>query len=195
MTTSTSQTLPSEYILKLIVKEVKPFYDGLDDWHNMNHGKRVVDLAQRINHTEGGDPFLVEAGAWLHQFHDNLDHLHGLLASLPLLDEQREKLFEIVEYCRPQKISHESSLEAKVVFDADALDLVGPSGIFREVLCNAIFRGQQAVEAIENARIVQEMFVSKLQNKTAQQLTESTNSLAISFWNEYQRWESMFHSS
>jgi HD superfamily phosphodiesterase len=193
MTTNISKSSSFEPILELIAKQVQHFYAGLDAWHNISHGRRVVDLATRINKTECGDNFLVEAGAWLHQFHDNLDQLDELLETLPLVDKQREQLFEIVEYCRPHKISNECSLEAKIVFDADALELVGPSGIFREVLCNVISRRQQVVEAIESARQVQEMFVEKLQTRTAHRLAESVNSLTINFWIEYRQWESMFN--
>jgi HD superfamily phosphodiesterase len=178
-------------LLALIAERVAPFYQSLDEWHGPDHGSRVVSFAKRINQSEHGDPFLVEAGAWLHQYHDNLGELGTILEQLPITDPQRSKLFEIVERCRPHKISDSSSLEARIVFDADALELMGPSGIFREVLCNAVARGQNSATAIALARQVQELIEGKLQTQGGRTLAEPAIRASDGFWREYQRWEAM----
>ena len=180
----------SEDSLSEIISKAQSFYQQLDPWHDLSHGKRVVKLALRINKGEGGDPFLVEAGAWLHQYHDHLTELEQLLSALGLPDSQKTALYEIVEQCRPLKISQNSSLEACIVFDADALELVGPSGVFREVLCNSVFRKMEPSQAIAAAREVQELFVAKIQTKTARSLAESAIRASDYFWDEYEKWES-----
>lgn len=181
--------MPPEKTLLKIKELVVPFYAQLDQWHGYDHGKRVYLLAKEINKEEGGDSFLVEAGAWLHQYHDNLDELKGVLTSLQISVSQETRLFEIVEQCRPDKISAESSLEARIVFDADALELVGPYGIFREVLCNAIARKLPPTEAISVSRYIQKLFIDNLQTNKARAMAKPANEVAEMFWREFDRWE------
>ena len=62
-------------VMEKIIEYSKTFYEKLDFAHNVEHGERVVKNAKLIQEKEGGNAFLVEAGAWLHQFHvsDNLE--------------------------------------------------------------------------------------------------------------------------
>jgi uncharacterized protein len=181
----------SDQVLQKIASMVKDFYRNLDFAHGVEHGERVVFLAKNINEEEGGDSFLVEAGAWLHQFHDNLDELREILSLLSISEKDAEKLFEIVETCRPHNISAESSLEARIVFDADALELTGPYGIMREVLCNAIARRMPWDDALQNAEEIQKLFENKLQTNTAKKLSQQSTQIAHAFWNEYRRWREL----
>jgi HD superfamily phosphodiesterase len=189
--TGKKQKLSSEELLQEIVSKAKDFYRGLDFAHNIEHGERVAFLAKRINESEKGDPFLVNAGAWLHQFHNNLDELRQLLFVLPLSPSDAERLFEIVSNCRPHNISTDSSLEAKIVFDADALELAGPYGVIREVLCNAVARKMSWDDALQNAEEVQRLFEDKLQTHTAKALARRATQIAHDFWNEYRRWRTL----
>lgn len=167
---------------------IETFLKEQDEWHGAQHVARVVEFAKQINHAEKADPFLVETGAWLHQLHDpNLDKLRLILEELKLLPEQSERLFEIVEQCRPAKISAQSSHEARVVFDADAGDLMGPAGILREALCNYGDRGLSPSESVSAARAVQELFVAKLQTEGGRQLYKDRITLANGFWESLRR--------
>ena len=194
MSTSPSSQPSHEKLIAMVVERVTPFYQSLDAWHDLEHGSRVASFALQINQRENGDPLLVEAGAWLHQYHDDLDDVKALLEQLPFTDEQRSQLYEIVEQCRPHKISAGSSHEARIVFDADALDLMGPSGIFREVLCNAVARGLDPQKAISGAKDVQGLFEGKLQTEGGRILAKPAIAASASFWEEHQRWEAMLKS-
>ena len=143
--------LPSlDQVVEHVRSQVEPFLATQDYWHGLRHVGRVVEFAKQINRTEGADPFLVEVGAWLHQLHDpNLDKLKHILGDLRISSTQREQLYEIVEQCRPNKISDQSSHAARVVFDADAGDLMGPAGFLREALCNYGDRSQSPLDAIK----------------------------------------------
>lgn len=83
------------------------FYNSLDFAHNMEHGKRVVKNAKMIAEQEGGNLFLIEVGAWLHQFHDNIIEVNNFIKTLDIEDELKNQLYEIVK-CRPEYISDES---------------------------------------------------------------------------------------
>ncbi len=180
---------PSTQQLVTDIKElIKPFLNAQDSWHGFQHVSRVVAFAKQVNQAEKADPFLVEVGAWLHQLHDpNLDKLKQILGALRISPVQRHKLFEIVEQCRPNKISPQSSHEARVVFDADAGDLMGPAGILREVLCNYGDRKLSPIDAITGARSVQLLFVEKLQTVGGRELFRPRIEAASHFWDSLSR--------
>lgn len=178
-------------VVKEIISRVKEFYSDLDFAHDLEHGKRVVYFAKKINEKELGDPFLVEAGAWLHQYHDNLDDLQSLLNDLEISSTERDALFKIVELCRPNKITEEASIEAKIVFDADALELIGPYGTIRELLCNAVARNLPWDQATKSAQEVQNLFVEKLMTDTAKELAQNAHYITTQFWQVYNDWKKL----
>lgn len=181
------ELLRVELIVNQVKSQIEPFLAKQDRWHGLQHVGRVVEFAKQINQTEGANPFLVEVGAWLHQLHDpNLDQLKPILENLRISDAQREQLYEIVEQCRPNQISDQSSHAARVVFDADAGDLMGYAGILREALCNYGDRSQSPLDAIRGARSVQMLFVDKLQTDGGKQLFAARIQDANNFWESLQ---------
>jgi len=176
-------------LLEKLVNAAKIFYDTQDSWHDFRHGQRVYKIALMILEHEPADRFLVEAGAWLHQYHDNLELLEKLMDQLNLIKAHRLALKEIVEHCRPLKISSESSIEAKIVFDADAIELFGPAGILREIQCNGVLRRLPSKQSIEEARSVQALFLSKLQTKGARTVAHTLIRAQNNFWEVYDQWE------
>ncbi len=74
-----------EKCMNEIIEFSTKFYDSLDFAHNIEHGKRVVKNAKVIAKNEGGNLFLVEAGAWLHQFHDKIDEVNSFIKTLDIV--------------------------------------------------------------------------------------------------------------
>lgn len=163
------------------------FYARLDFAHNESHGERVVTSALLLHAEEGGVRDVVVAGAWLHQFHDNLSELSAELKGLALSDAACRNLEEIVSVCRPHKISLGASLEARIVFDADALDLIGPFGTVRELLCNFHHRKLSWEETVESCQRVQKLFVEKLQTNSARAVARDLISANAKFWDVYRQ--------
>lgn len=171
--------------LPAIESFARRFYQQLDFAHNESHGARVVANALTIHARAGGSRELIIAGAWLHQFHDHLEELNSGLAERSLSPQDKERLLEIVTACRPHKISSSASLEAQIVFDADALDLVGPFGCVRELLCNFEHRKQSWKETVINCRNVQDLFASKLMTNAAQNIAAPLIQSNRQFWEVY----------
>ena len=75
---------------------------------------------------------IVKLGAMIHQFHDNLDELQNFFNKIDLKLDITKKLVECAKF-RPFKDTRKKkvSLEAKIVFDADTLQVLGPLGIIR----------------------------------------------------------------
>ncbi len=113
--------------------------------HSMDHINRVVSNAKKIQLKEGGNPFLIVAGAYLHDVLDDKlvknpeqsrDQLIQFLKRIELPSKEIELLLAIIDHV---SFSHqlasnskvELSIEEKIVQDADRLDAIGAIGIGR----------------------------------------------------------------
>ena len=119
---------------------VKKEFLGEGTGHDYFHLKRVVENALKIGKAENADLFLVELSAWLHdvgdyKLHDGVDRSEELvkefLLTQNLSDELIHKVNEIISQVSFSKGNSVTSLEAKVVQDADRLDAIGAIGIAR----------------------------------------------------------------
>lgn len=111
------------------------------DWYHIN---RVRNLALKIQEAEGGDVYLIELAALLHDISDHkfnggdfekgADVSREILNALKVEEEVIDKVSHIVK-----NISFKGSgekdlmdnLEGKIVQDADRLDAIGAIGIAR----------------------------------------------------------------
>ena len=119
---------------------VKKEFLGEGTGHDYFHLKRVVENALKIGKAENANLFLVELSAWLHdvgdyKLHDGVDRSEELvkefLLTQNLSDELIDKVNEIISQVSFSKANPVTSLEAKVVQDADRLDAIGAIGIAR----------------------------------------------------------------
>lgn len=170
-----------------IIEFSTKFYNSLDFAHNIEHGERVVRNAKKIASIEGGDMFLIEAGAWLHQFHDKIDEVNNFIRTLDIDNETKTKLYEIVR-CRPEYIEDESLLESKVVYDADAIEVLSSYGMIREIICNAKCRNKGWEKSVEDTIKIQKRFKEKLRTKTANRMIEKDLEIIEEFWKLYKKW-------
>lgn len=117
------------------------------DWNDAFAGKskgnkhlfRVVKLARFMGQKLGADAFIVEAGAWLHDTalpsgndydsEKNKKIVKNILKNVDLSEEELEKISECVA-CH-EGTGKATTLEAKIVHDADVLEKSGILGIIR----------------------------------------------------------------
>ncbi len=133
-----------EHILKqtqdFVQQKLAEDTSGHDWWHI----HRVHQLAKKIAATEGGDLFIIELAALLHdisdwKFNGGDEHLGGKIAHQWLKDlgadtETCEKIEGIINNLsfKGAKVSEKMrSIEGKIVQDADRLDAIGAIGIAR----------------------------------------------------------------
>ena len=102
-------------------------------------------------------------------------------------DELKNKLYEFVK-CRPQYINGESLLESKIVYDADAIEVLSSYGMIREIICNAKCRNKEWEKSVEDTINVQKIFKEKLQTKTAKELLERDFEIIENSWKSYKKW-------
>ncbi len=111
--------------------------------HDWWHVERVWKMAKIIQAKEGGDLFLIELAALLHDLGDYKQHefneikgslvLHGMMDVLGLENDLQEKIVDIVteaQYNANETVVPKT-LEGKILQDADWLDALGAVGVAR----------------------------------------------------------------
>lgn len=108
--------------------------------HDFFHLKRVAKLANHIAENEGADEFITTAGGWLHDVGDHklfsdpdkaLKEMNSYLQSIHLTDEQIRNIHLAIENVSFSKGKIPTTLEGKIIQDADRIDAIGAIGIAR----------------------------------------------------------------
>lgn len=121
---------------------IRQKFDGEATGHDWHHIERVWKMAQKIGVKEGADPFVVELGALLHDIADwkSHDEEAGGKATQDWLEQfeidrsTANHVCDIVDNVSFKGLGQKngiSTLEGKVVQDADRLDALGAIGIAR----------------------------------------------------------------
>ena len=129
----------------LTLQDARAWYPEHDDVHGFGHIERVYRLCQKIGQVEGADMEILLTAALLHDAQgshpggNSRDDHHLRSADfagevLSGMGWHAEKI-ALVQHCirahRYRKEDIPESLEAKVLFDADKLDVIGAVGVVR----------------------------------------------------------------
>lgn len=129
----------TQTIIEKCRTQVKTIYDTFDSSHDWQHIERVLHNAEKLMENEPSDRFLVELSILLHDVSDpkyckeGEDPEGAILSSLDLPDSIREKIKQIIRQVsfKGGNGGAATSIEAKIVQDADRLDAIGAVGIAR----------------------------------------------------------------
>jgi uncharacterized protein len=144
--------------MSIEVEEAKSWYEGADEVHSFDHVLRVEKMAIRIASAEGADLEIVEAAAYLHDSRGaspedasgarKEHHITSAEFAGEVLTSKgwRRERIEAVQHCiRAHRYRHDGerpqTLEAKCLFDADKLDVLGAVGAARTI-AYAVLAGQ-----------------------------------------------------
>ncbi len=120
--------------------------------HDWYHVERVRKMARKLQAVEGGDLALVELAALLHDLGDYKQYefditkgnlvLRGMMDILEIDDETQKKIMQIVDESqyKGDETKAPSSLEGKIIQDADWLDALGAIGIARTFATGGRFK-------------------------------------------------------
>ena len=139
MDKKTREEYPLE-VLTLAQTYVRDHFLNEGTGHDYYHTERVVINARKLLKSEEADTFIVELAAWLHDIGDY--KLHGgvdksaelitaFLKPLGISHNTIDKVIEVVSQVSFSKGNKPTSIEAKIVQDADRLDAIGAIGIAR----------------------------------------------------------------
>jgi uncharacterized protein len=129
----------------LTLEKASAWYPGYDAVHGFDHIERVYRLCEKIGPLEGADMEILLAAALLHDASGSHPgegnrkdhHLRSAeFAEAILLEEGWESgRVHAVQHCirahRFRKDESPQTIEAKVLFDADKLDVIGAIGVTR----------------------------------------------------------------
>jgi uncharacterized protein len=136
--------------MKLSIEQVREWYQqGGDPVHDFDHVLRVFHLGQRLAVSEGADLDIVETAALLHDVRGGLPGTkeraeHHLLSAdyagevLSGKNWSKERIEAVQHAIRAHRFRNKNgevprTLEAKIIFDADKLDVLGAIGIARTI--------------------------------------------------------------
>ena len=140
------------------IEQARAWYSPSDPVHDFDHVLRVYRMAERLAREEGADIEIVRAAALLHdaqgsapggEGNERANHHHSSaeFARQVLLEEGwSEERIAAVEHCiRAHRFRDDSeppaTLEARILFDADKLDVLGAIGVARTI-AYAVLDGQ-----------------------------------------------------
>jgi uncharacterized protein len=139
------------------VEQARGWYAGADAVHDFEHVLRVYRMAERLALAEGADLEIVRAAALLHDaegaapgagsVRETHHHASADFAARVLADEgwSAERIAAVQHCIRAHRFRDRSeppaTLEAKILFDADKLDVLGAIGVAR-VIAFAALDGQ-----------------------------------------------------
>lgn len=137
------------------IEIARDWYPNSDPVHGFDHILRVYRMAERLATEEGADLEIVRAAALLHDAQGSQteggeegrqDHHHASsdFARQVLEDEgwSRDKIAAVQHCIRAHRFrdntEQPASLEAKILFDADKLDVIGAVGVARTIAFDVV---------------------------------------------------------
>lgn len=167
-------------------------YRSLDDTHGADHCEKTASIASFLASEEGADELIAKMGALLHQFHpEGAAQVNEFLLSINVPHDIRERIVHCVKCVEPTTIHTARTLEAKVVFDADKLQTLGPYGLAREVAYRTRRKNIDFRVAFREAKELQKKMASLLQTETAKSLYENIRALSNSMFETIEDWDTL----
>lgn len=138
------------------IQQARQWYRDADAVHDFDHVLRVYRMAERLAKAEGADLEIVRAAALLHDAEgttpgaeSRTNHHHAsaeIAAEVLRLEGWKPERIAAVQHCiRAHRYRDTSeppqTIEAKILFDADKLDVLGAIGVAR-VIAYATLAGQ-----------------------------------------------------
>ena len=137
----------------LTLERAKDWYQNTDAVHDFSHIERVYCMAERLAKAEGADLEIVQAAALLHDAEGTTPgsdvrkehHLRSAEFAAVILAEEgwADERISAVQHCiRAHRFRDDreppQTIEAKCLFDADKLDVLGAIGAVRVVVYAAL---------------------------------------------------------
>jgi uncharacterized protein len=137
------------------IEVARDWYPDSDPVHGFDHILRVYRMAERLAAEEGADLEIVRAAALLHDAQGSQtdggelgrqDHHHASSEfAMQVLEEEgwsRDRINAVQHCIRAHRFRDNTeqpgSLEAKILFDADKLDVIGAVGIARTIAFDVV---------------------------------------------------------
>ncbi len=179
-------------IKKFVIKKISKN----DDAHGIDHIEKTVKFAKYLAKKEKADICKCEIAAWLHDIAKKLEKKgkdHGNVGAkeakifLKTLKLQKEDIKDIVYIIqRHNKGGKKKIIEAKIIWDADKLQLLGPKGLLRSYRY-LISKGKDQKTAYKIYRKQYNFYIKKFHTKTAKKIVKKDREFFKKFNIELQK--------
>lgn len=135
--------MKQEEIIIAAQKWMQSHFEKETTGHDWEHIKRVWHLSKQIQATEGGDKFAIELAALFHDYNDSkltsdpaqaTEVITHWMKGKEIPEEIISKIIRIIQsvsFKNGKNPTQASTIEEKIVQDADRLDVIGAIGIAR----------------------------------------------------------------
>lgn len=174
----------------------------LDLAHNQEHTLKVFNLATYLAKKEKADLQVCQVAAYLHDVGQALDPenhedkstemAREFLNSLNLPGDFIEKVCHAIYHHGKDRIKGAQTLEAKILYDADKLQVVGVDGFCRGISYSLVVKHLTMSEAIDRVKASQEKRFENLQTASAKKLVLKSHKIMLKFCNIYGEWNKKF---
>jgi uncharacterized protein len=147
------------------LENARAWYPGFDPVHGYDHVTRVYRMAEKLAEEEGADLEIVRAAALLHDAEGSAPagekrsehHNHSAEFAAEVLENEgwsKTRIAAVQECIRGHRYRNSgtppATIEAKVLFDADKLDVLGAIGAARTIAYAVIARTPHFEEPSEH---------------------------------------------
>lgn len=189
-------------LTKKQLKKIEKFAKEKIDDFLWQHIQRVRNYALKITKREGGDKNIIEIAALLHDiggYHPTLrehafkssERASRFLRKIGLDEKTISKATRCIEThigpigCPGQEgCPRPKTLEEKILYDADMLELIGPFGILKMFYVSTTKRKRDFFEAIKIAKMVNSATYRTLFTKTAREIAKPLVELQKEFYKQ-----------
>lgn len=170
--------------MKELIEKVRGIYEGFDASHDFQHIERVYQNALAILHTEpDADEEVVKIAVLLHdvsdkKYTDSKEQEEKLIAELQMSEEKKQHIRDCIAQVsfNGGNELEATSIEAKIVRDADRLDAIGAVGIARTFAFGGA-KGRKLYDEAEEART--EMSEEEYRSKNTSSVTHFYEKLLL----------------
>lgn len=182
-----------------VIIAVQGIYGRKDQAHDLEHALRVREWGKKIAAREKADSLIVELAAILHDIGRSgtisKTHAESSSALAGGILQKCGYSEEVIESVKVAVLSHSregyepEALEAKILYDADKLDFVGPMGIARLFAWagkeGKPFFGQNSCESFYRERI--RHYHQHIYTQTAREFFEPLFLYCEDFWSDLEK--------
>lgn len=174
----------------------------LDLAHNQEHTLKVFNLATYLAKKEKADLQVCQVAAYLHDIGQSVDPENHedksteiakeFLNSLKLPADFIEKVSHAIYHHGKGRIKDAQTLEAKILYDADKLQVVGVDGFCRGFSYSLVIKKLSVPEAMERVKTSQLKRFDTLQTPAAKKLALKSHKIMLRFYQTYEGWNQRF---
>ncbi|MAG08599.1 hypothetical protein CMO89_03935 [Candidatus Woesearchaeota archaeon] len=171
----------------------------LDYNHDHTHVIRTIKFVEILAKKENADVEVCRVAALLHDIGQSVERenheerstkmTREFLSSMNLPNDFVENVCHAIRCHQTSYVKNAKTIEAKVVYDADKLQVVGVFGFCRVFTHFAVFQNFNLKDAVEKVKSTQGKKILSLQTKSAKEMVSEPHKLMKEFYELYDKWD------